>query len=92
MDNQYESHDIGEDNENEKQVDYKDIYGISKILKVFIGIILLYFILGMTHYAVGGSAKMALQVLFMVSNLVAIICVSLIDMRVKCIFRPKVKV
>ena len=83
MDNQYESHDFGKGNENEKQGDYKEIYGISKILKVFIGIILLYFILGMTHYAVGGSAKIALQVLFMVSNLVAIICVSIIVMRVK---------
>ena len=83
MDNQYEPHDIGKDNENEKQVDYKEIYGIDKILKVFIGIILLYFILGIMHYAVGGNAKMAMQVLFMVSNLVAIICVSLIGMRVK---------
>jgi len=83
MDNQYEPHDISQYNENEKQVDYKDIYGISKILKVFIGIILLYFILGITHYAVGGSAKVEIQVLFMVSNLVAIICVSLIVMRVK---------
>ena len=45
MDNQYESHDIRKGNENEKQVDNKDIYGISKILKVFIGIILLYFII-----------------------------------------------
>ena len=44
---------------------------------------LLYFILGITHYAVGDSVKMAMQVLFMVSNLVAIICVSLIGMRVK---------
>jgi hypothetical protein len=83
MDNQNEPHGIRKGNENEKQVDYKDIYGISKILKVFIGIILLYFILGMTHYAVEGSAKMEIQVLFMVSNLVAIICVSLIVMRVK---------
>jgi hypothetical protein len=83
MDNQYEPHDIGKGNENEKQVDHKEIYGIAKILKVFIGIILLYFILGMTHYALGDSAKMAVQVLFMVSNLVAIICVSLIGMRVK---------
>ncbi len=83
MDNQYGPHDIRKSNENEKQVDYKEIYGISKILKVFKGIILLYFILGMTHYAVVGSAKMAIQVLFMGSNLVAIICVSLIDMRVK---------
>jgi biotin transporter BioY len=83
MDNQYEPHDIGKGNENEKQGDYKEIYGIAKILKVFTGIILLYFILGMTHYALGDSAKMATQVLFMVSNLVAIICVSLIGMRVK---------
>jgi len=83
MDNRYEPHNIGKGSENEKQADYKDIYGIAKILKVFIGIILLYFILGMTHYAVGGSAKMEIQVLFMVSNLVAIICVSLIVMRVK---------
>jgi len=83
MDNQYEPHDIGKDNENEKQVDYKEICRISKILEVFIGIILLYFILGMTNYAVGGNAKMVIQVLFMVSNLVAIICVSLIGMRVK---------
>ena len=83
MDNQYESHDIGKGNENEKQVDHKEPYGIAKTLKVFIGIILLYFILCMTHYALEGSAKMATQVLFMVSNLVAIICVSLIDMRVK---------
>ena len=80
MDNQYEPHDIREGNEKEKKV---DLYRIAKILKVFIGIILLYFILGMTHYAMGGSAKMAIQVLFMVSNLVAIICVSLIVMRVK---------
>ena len=83
MNNQYEAHDIRKGSENEKQADYKDIYGIAKIQKVFIGTILLYFILGMTHYAVGGSAKMAMQVLFMVSNLVAIICVSLISMRVK---------
>ncbi len=83
MDNQYESNDIRKGNENEKRVDYKEICRISKILEVFIGIILLYFILGMTNYAVGGSAKMAMQVLFMVSNLVAIICVSLIGMRVK---------
>ena len=83
MDNQYESNDIRKGNENEKRVDYKEICRISKILEVFIGIILLYFILGMMHYAVGGSAKMAIQVLFMVSNLVAIICVSLIGMRVK---------
>ncbi|UCD31927.1 MAG: hypothetical protein JSV38_14330 [Desulfobacterales bacterium] len=85
MDNQYEPHDIRKDNENEKQVDYKEICGISKILEVFIGIILLYFILGMAHYALEGSAKMAVQVLFMVSNLVAMICVSLIGMRVKSI-------
>jgi hypothetical protein len=83
MDNQYGPHDIRKGNENEKQVDYKEIYGIAKIQKMFIGTILLYFILGMTHYAVGGSAKMAIQVLFMVSNLIAIICVSLIGMRVK---------
>jgi hypothetical protein len=83
MDNQYGAHDIRKGNENEKQVDYKEIYEISKILKVFIGTMLLYFILGMTHYALGDSAKMATQVLFMVSNLVAIICVSLIGMRVK---------
>ena len=83
MDNQYESHDIRKGNENEKQVDYKDIYGIAKIQKVFIGTMLLYFILGITHYAVEGSVKMAMQVLFMGSNLVAIICVSLISMRVK---------
>ena len=83
MDNQYEPHDIGKDNENEKQVDHKETYGIAKMLKVFIGIILLYFILGMTHYALGGSAKMAVQVLFMGSNLAAIICVSLIGMQVK---------
>jgi len=83
MDNQYGPHDIGKSNENEKQLDYKEICGISKILEVFIGIILLYFILGMMHYATGGSAKMVIQVLFMVSNLVAIICVSLIGMRVK---------
>jgi len=83
MDNQYESNDIRKGNENEKRVDYKEICRLSKILEVFIGIILLYFILGMMHYAVGGSAKMAIQVLFMVSNLVAIICVSLIGMRVK---------
>jgi len=83
MDNKYESHDIRKGNENEKQVDYKEICGISKILEVFIGIILLYFILGMAHYAVGGSAKMVIQVLFMGSNLVAIICVSLLGMRVK---------
>jgi hypothetical protein len=37
----------------------------------------------MTHYALGGSAKMAVQVLFMGSNLAAIICVSLIGMQVK---------
>jgi hypothetical protein len=83
MDSQYEPHDIRKGNENEKRVDYKEICRISKILEVFIGIILLYFILGMMHYAVGGSAKMVMQVLFMVSNLVAIICVSLIGMRVK---------
>ena len=83
MENQYEPHDIGKDNENEKQGEYIEIYGISKILKVFIGTILLYFILGMTHYAVGGSAKMAIQVLFMGCNLAAIFCVSLIGMRVK---------
>ena len=83
MDNQYEPHDIGKDNENQRQVDYKELCKISKILEVFIGIILLYFILGMMHYAVEGSAKMAMQVLFMVSNLVAIICVSLIGMQVK---------
>jgi hypothetical protein len=83
MDNQYESHDIEKSNEDEKQGDYKEIYEIDKILKVFIGTILLYFILGMTHYALGGSAKMATQVLFMGINLVAIICVSLIGMRVK---------
>ena len=83
MDNQYEPHDISKGNEKEKQVNYKEIYGIAKILKVFIGIILLYFILGMTHYAVGGSAKMAIQVLFMGCNLAAIFCVSLIGMRVK---------
>ncbi|MEE8481091.1 MAG: hypothetical protein V3T59_07620 [Desulfobacterales bacterium] len=83
MDYQYESHDIGKDNVNEKQVDYKKIYGISKLLKVFKGIILLYFILGMAHYAVVDSAKMEMQVLFMGSNLIAIICVSLIDKRVK---------
>ena len=83
MDNQYEPHDIRKGSENEKQADYKDIYGIAKIQKVFIGTMLLYFILGITHYAVGDSVKMAMQVLFMVSNLVAIICVSLISMRVK---------
>ena len=83
MDNQYEPHDISKGSENEKQVDYKEIYGIAKIQKVFIGTMLLYFILGITHYAVGDNAKMVMQVLFMVSNLVAIICVSLIDMRVK---------
>ena len=83
VDNQYEPHDNRKGSENEKQADYKDIYGIAKIQKVFIGTILLYFILGITHYAVGGSAKMVMQVLFMGSNLVAIICVSLIDMRVK---------
>ena len=83
MDNQNEPHDIGKDNENEKQVDYKEVYGIAKIQKVFIGTILLYFILGMAHYAVGDSAKMAIQVLFMGSNLVAIICVALLDLRFK---------
>ncbi len=83
MDNQYGPNDIRKGNESKKQVDYKEIYGISKIQKVFIGTILLYFILGITHYAVGGSVKMVMQVLFMGSNLVAIICVSLIDMRVK---------
>ncbi len=83
MDNQYGPHDIRKGNENEKQVDYKEIYGISKTLKVFIGIILLYFILGMTHYSVGGSAKLAKQMLFIWNFLIAIICVSLIDMRVK---------
>ena len=83
MDNQYEPYDIRKDNENEKEVGSEKIYGIDKIQKVFIGTILLYFILGMAHYAVGGSAKMAIQVLFMGSNLVAIICVSLIGMRVK---------
>ena len=83
MDNKYEPHDIRKGSENEKQVDYKDIYGISKIQKVFIGTMLLYFILGITHYVVGDSAKMVMQVLFMGSNLVAIICVSLIGMRVK---------
>lgn len=83
MDNQYESHDIGKGNENEKQVDYKEIYGIAKCLKVFRGVILLYLIFSMIHYALGGSAKMAIQVLFMGINLAAIICVSLIGMRVK---------
>ncbi len=83
MDNQHKPHDISKSNENEKQVDYKEICRISKILEVFIGIILLYFILGITHYAVEGSVKMAMQVLFMGSNLVAIICVSLISMRVQ---------
>ena len=80
MDNQY---DIGKSNENEKEVDHKEPYGIAKMLKVFIGIILLYFILDMTYYALEGSAKMATQVLFMGINLIAIICVSLISMRVK---------
>ncbi len=64
MDNQYEPHDNRKGSENEKQADYKDIYRIAKIQKVFIGTMLLYFILGMTHYAVGVSAKMAIQMLF----------------------------
>ena len=83
MENQYEPYDIGKDNENQRQVDYKELCKISKILEVFIGIILLYFILGMMHYALEGNAKMAIQVLFMGSNLVAIICVALLDLRFK---------
>ncbi len=83
MDNQYGPNDIRKGNESKKQVDYKEIYGISKIQKVFIGTILLYFILGITHYGVGDSAKMAIQMLFIWNFLVAIICVSLIGMRVK---------
>lgn len=81
VDNQNVQSDTGKGNENEKQVDYKKIYGIAKIQKVFICAMLLYLIsllLLFTFY----DYEMAIMVFFIGSNLFVLICGLLIAMRV----------